>query len=189
MKKEVLNITITGPRSVGKTTISKIVAKKLNLKYISSDEIGHKALKKQGGLDKAIKSGIIKKFIEKRGYDLITRIYKKEKNYIFDLSGGSFTYKDFPRASEEVRQFAKKNSVVIGLLPSRCFILSIFTLFSREKKRAHFKDFNKLTLFWKTLKRHPRFLYILRRNANFIIYIRNKTPEQIANEIVTKYSQ
>ncbi|MBT6823985.1 cytidylate kinase, partial [archaeon] len=30
-------ITITGPRSVGKSTVSKILAKKLKLKYTSSD--------------------------------------------------------------------------------------------------------------------------------------------------------
>lgn len=55
-----------------------------------------------------------------------------------------------------------------------------------KKPIARFLEkINKLTLFWKTLKRYPRFLYILRKNANFIIYIRNKTPEQIANEIVT----
>lgn len=40
-----MNITITGPRSVGKTTISKLIAKKLKLKYISSDEIGEKEFK------------------------------------------------------------------------------------------------------------------------------------------------
>lgn len=55
-----MKITITGPRSVGKSTIGRLVARKLKMKYISSDEIGDKALKKEGGLDKAIKSGIIK---------------------------------------------------------------------------------------------------------------------------------
>jgi cytidylate kinase len=34
-----MRIAITGPRSVGKSTISKIVAEKLNLKYISSDDL------------------------------------------------------------------------------------------------------------------------------------------------------
>ena len=48
-----MKITITGPRSVGKTTISKIVAKKLRLNYFSSDEIGEKHLKKEG-VNKAI---------------------------------------------------------------------------------------------------------------------------------------
>ena len=61
-------ITITGPRSVGKSTISKIVAKKLNMRYVSSDKIGEKAIKKEGGLDKAIKSGVIGKFIKKSAY-------------------------------------------------------------------------------------------------------------------------
>ena len=47
-------ITLTGPRSVGKTTISKLLAKRLNLKYISSDELGEKITKKHGGLKKQL---------------------------------------------------------------------------------------------------------------------------------------
>jgi len=42
-----MRIVITGPRSVGKMTISKELSKNLKLKYISSDELGEKALKKE----------------------------------------------------------------------------------------------------------------------------------------------
>ena len=73
-----MKITITGPRSVGKTTVSKLLAKNLKLRYYSSDEIGEKALKKEGGLDRAIKSGTIEKFIRKDAYNLIRNVYKKE---------------------------------------------------------------------------------------------------------------
>jgi shikimate kinase len=181
-----MNITITGPRSVGKTTISKLVAKKLGKKYISSDEIGDRAMKKYGGLDGATKSGIIKEIIKNKGYTLITDIYKKQKNFVFDLSGGSFTYKTFPKASEKVRKAAKKNSIVIGLLPSRCSILSIWILFRREIKREHFKNSNKLHLFWKTIKKYPRIVRIFKKNVDFIVYTRRKNPEEVAQEIVDR---
>jgi adenylate kinase family enzyme len=77
------NITITGPRSVGKSTISKLLSKKLKLKYISSDELGEKLSKNFGGLDKAIKSGKIKELIRKKGYTEILKqyidfLYKRE---------------------------------------------------------------------------------------------------------------
>jgi adenylate kinase family enzyme len=81
-----MKITIVGPRSVGKTTIAKMLARKLRLPYISSDEMGEKAMRKYGGLDAAIKSGIIKKFIKKSGYSIIRRAYKKDE-FVFDLSG------------------------------------------------------------------------------------------------------
>src|SRR3989344_5422199 len=102
-------ITITGPRSVGKSTISKLVARKLGLKYVSSDEMGERALKKEGGLDKAIKSGVIGQFIKDSAYSLIREQYLKN-NFVFDLSGGAVSSKKFPEASEKVRKIAKEKS-------------------------------------------------------------------------------
>lgn len=181
-----MNITITGPRSVGKTSISKILAEKMNLKYFSSDEMGDKYLKKEDGLDKAIKSGKIKKFIKKEGYSLIENVYKKEKNFVFDLSGGAFTSKKFKEVSKKVREIAKKKSIVIGFLPSKNIFSSIWVLFNREIKRKHFENYNKFFLFYKTLKHYSRFPKILRENSDFIIYTKNKKPENIVKEIIEK---
>lgn len=58
--------------------------------------MGEKALKKVGGLDKAIKLGLIKEFIKRRGYVLILDQYRKD-NFVFDLSVGSFTSTEFKR--------------------------------------------------------------------------------------------
>ncbi len=181
-----MNITITGPRSVGKSTISKLVAKKLKKKYISSDEIGNKAMKSLGGLDGATKSGEIRKIIENKGYTLITDVYKKQKNFVFDLSGGSFTYKRVPEASFEVRKAAKKNSIVIGLLPSKSLVFSAIFLYKREIKREHFKDSNKIYRFWKTLKSLSRFPRIFEEWADLVVYTKGKSSEEIAEEIYGK---
>lgn len=181
-----MKITITGPRSVGKTTMSKLLAKKLKLKYISSDEIGDKALKKEGGLDKAIKTGKIKQMIEKEGYSLIEKVYKKEKNFVFDLSGGSFTSKKFKEASRKVRETAKKESYIVGLLPSKNSLKSIIILFKRESKREHFKSYNKIFMLYKTIKHYIKFPKILKRNCNIIVYTENKTPKDIVKEIIDK---
>jgi len=54
-----MKITITGPRSVGKTTISKLLADKIKISYYSSDEISEKEFARYGGLDAVIKSGKI----------------------------------------------------------------------------------------------------------------------------------
>ncbi|MEM4181890.1 MAG: shikimate kinase [Candidatus Pacearchaeota archaeon] len=181
-----MKITITGPRSVGKTTVSKLLAKKLKLKYISSDEIGNKALKKEGGLDKAIKTGKISQIIEKKGYSLIEKVYKKEKNFVFDLSGGSFTSKKFKEASKKVMEIAKKRSLVVGLLPSKISLSSIIILFKRESKRKHFKNYNKFFMLYKTIKNYKRFPVVLKKNCDIIIYTENKTPEKIVEEIINK---
>jgi len=178
-------ITITGPRSVGKTSVSKLVAKKLKLKYISSDEIGEKAFKKYGGLDKAIKTGKIKEIINKGGYNLILKEYKKD-NFVFDLAMGSFSSKSMAKAAEEVRKIAKDNSIIVGLLPSKCVIYSILTLFNRERKREHFKSNSKIGLFWETFKKYPYLKKVLNQHTNFIVYTKSKSPEEVAQKIVKK---
>lgn len=176
-------ITITGPRSIGKSTISKIVAKKLKLKYLSSDEIGEKAMKKHGGLDKAIKSGLIKKFIKKGAYNLIRREYRKD-NFVFDLSGGSISSTDFPEASEKVRKIAKSKSTVIGLLPFTDEEKSIKLLFKREKNRKHFKKTNKKELSERVKRHYKKFPKIFNRFCDVVVYTENEKPNVLADKIV-----
>jgi len=57
--------TITRHRSVGKSTISQLFAKRIGLKYVSSDELGEEMCEKYERLDKDIKSGMIKELIRR----------------------------------------------------------------------------------------------------------------------------
>jgi len=179
-----MKITITGPRSVGKTTISKIVAEKLGLDYVSSDEIGEKAMNSQGGLDKAIKSGAIDSFIKDSAYGLIREVYENKNDFVFDLSGGSISSKKFSEASEKVRKKAKESSIIIGLLVCENQEKSIEILFEREKQREHFKNMDEQELFEKVKKDYPKFEPIFNDICNKIIYIKDKTSEEVAEEVV-----
>lgn len=181
-----MNVTITGPRSVGKTTVSKLVAKKMKLEYVSSDGLGEKEFKKYGGLDKVIKSGKIKKIIDSGGYSLILDVYKKNKNFVFDLAGGAFTSRSMGKTSEEIRGVAKKKSKIVGLLPCKNNFLAILILFKREIKRPHFKKYNKIKLFIRTFRKYPFIKKILIKNSDFVVYINRRTPKEISEEIVDK---
>lgn len=178
-----MKITITGPRSVGKTSISKLLAKKLKLKYISSDELGETHMKKHGGLDKAIKSGKIDKWIRQSSYGLIRKVYRKD-NFVFDLSGGAVSSMKFSEASEKVRKTAKENSIIIGLLPSKNINESIKFLFEREKKREHFKNFDKEKLFTETRKDYKKFPPLFKGLCDLIVYVKGKDPNEVVKEIM-----
>ncbi len=178
-----MRITITGPRSIGKTTVSKIVARKLNLRYYSSDEIGEKHLKKYGGLDKAIKSGIIGKFIKESSYGLVREVYKKD-NFVFDLSGGAVSSKKYAKASQRVRKIAKDNSIIVGLLFSKNIKESVKFLFEREKRRTHFKNTDKKELLAKTKKDYKKFPLLFKELCDFVFYTKGKNPDEIAEEII-----
>ncbi|MBT3407374.1 hypothetical protein HN415_01690 [Candidatus Woesearchaeota archaeon] len=182
-----MRITITGPRSVGKSTISKLLAKKLKLKYISSDEIGEKHTQKYGGLSEAIKSGKIKGMIKKDGYSLIKEVYKKD-NFVFDLAGGVVSSQKSKEASEKIRKVAIKNSIIIGLLPSKNEKESIQFLFERERERKHFKSIDKIELFEKVEKDYKKYPLLFNKICKEIIYVKDKTPIEIVKEIIKKYN-
>lgn len=175
-------ITLTGPRSIGKSTLGKVLAQQLKLRYVSSDEIGEQATKKQGGLDKAIKSGAIAQMIQTKGYSIIKRAYKKD-NFVFDLSGGAFTSQRFAKASKKVRKIAQERSFVIGLLPCKNKSEAIAFLFQREKKRLHFKGMNKQELYLKTEKDYLKCRALFPKECHARVYVKGKTPKELAKEI------
>ncbi len=178
-----MKIVITGPRSVGKTTISKILAKKLNLKYISTDEIGEKYTQEYEGLDKAIKSGKINEFIREKGFTLIISTFESNKDFVLDLLGGSITSRKFKEQSRKLRNKIKRDAIIVGLLPSKNSKESIEFLFNREKNRKHFRKTNEKELFEKVKKDYLKFPKILKQFCNKIIYVQDKNKEEIMKEI------
>ena len=82
-----MRITIVGPRSVGKSTISKLLANKLKYSHIEADKLMDKEMRKYGGLDKSIKNRKTDLIIKKS-----TKIVKgalEKDNCVFDLAGGA----------------------------------------------------------------------------------------------------
>jgi hypothetical protein len=120
------------------------------------------------------------------GYSLILDIYNNEKNFVFDLAAGAFTSRSMNKASKEIRKIAKKNSKIVGLLPYKNKFKSVFLLFSRERKRIHFKNTNKFKLFLRTFKKYSHIKNTLLKNSHFIIYTKKKTPKKISEEILKK---
>lgn len=172
---------------MGKTTITKVLAKKLKVQRFSSDEIGEEYFKEQEGLDKAIKSGIVDKSIKKEAYGFIRNILRSEQeSFVFDLSGEAISSRKHPKANEKVRETAKKNSTVIGLLPSKDIEKSIKFLFEREKEREHFKEMGLKELFDKVNDSYGKFPQILEDLCNFIVYVNDKSAEEVADEILEK---
>lgn len=178
-----MRITITGSRSVGKSTIASLLARRVQLPYCSSDEIGEKAMRRHGGLDAAIKSGVIKKFIKGSAYSLIRDVYKKHR-FVFDVSGGAVSSIEFPEASEKVRKTAKRRSIVIGLLPARSMRESVALLARREATRKHFLHLSKNEVLKKTRRHFKKLPPLFKKFCDKIIYTKGKTPEEIAAEII-----
>ena len=98
------NLTLTGMMGVGKTTIGKRLAKKLNYAFVDVDKI----IEKQEGES-------ISSIFKNKGEDYFRKIEKqltiielKKNNSVISLGGGAFL-------SSSIRQYSKKNSISFWL--------------------------------------------------------------------------
>ncbi len=183
-----MKITITGPRSVGKSTISKLLAERLDLGLISSDSLADEALQASGGLDKAIKSRGIDDFVRNESLELIKKVYDKNNDFVFDLARGAVSSGKFSEISEKVRKIVKEKSKVIGLLPFEDDEKSIKFLFDREKNREHFKEMDEKKLFDQTEEDYFKFLKVTGEICKKIVYVGGKSVGEITEEIIKKIS-
>ena len=98
------NLTLTGMMGVGKTTIGKRLAKKLNFAFIDIDKI----IEKQEGES-------ISSIFKNKGEDYFRKLEKqqtlkelKKDKSVISLGGGAFL-------NSSIRQFSKKNSISFWL--------------------------------------------------------------------------
>lgn len=178
-----MKLIITGPRSVGKTTISKILAKKLYLKRIELDVLSNKMLQKQGGLDRAIKTNRILPLI-KKSPRIIKEILKKD-DILLELPGGAISSRRFEPYAKKIRRIIIKNTFVVGLLPFKEHKKSIELLFKRERNRDHFKKINTQELHLKVQENYVKIIEPLNEVANIIIFTENKKPSKIVKKIIS----
>lgn len=176
-----LKLTIIGPRAIGKSTISKILAKELNLNYISSDIEIDKKFKDKGGI-KAVFYAENKDELFEKAYELFEEVFSL-KNFIFDLAGGSLNTKN---SKEELLDFSiiKNNSIVIGLLPFKDDNKSIELLKTRERKREIWKHLSDEEISENTIKHYNKVKNRMIEEIDNIIYVENFSLEEIVKKII-----
>ncbi|MFP4524037.1 MAG: shikimate kinase [Candidatus Woesearchaeota archaeon] len=170
-----MRITITGPRSVGKTTTAVLLAEQLKLRYTSWDDLMDELLQPYGGLSKLLKDKR-KDIINKHIIPCCEQALKKD-GVILDLAGGSLYAQE--GVGEKVRKRLKKKSTVIGLLPSINDQTSIEHLYKRERERKHFNHLNDQELKNKVRRNYLDVKAALKKTTDNIIYTAVLTPGQV----------
>ena len=129
-----MKVVITGPRSAGKTRVSKIVARRQGLVYISSDMILDEALSQYGGLHGAIQDGRTG-LIAREGSSVIDDVLQRD-GVVFDLAGGSLTNQPSnPGESAWYESLLDDDVLVIGLAPCDDVEEAADVITRREKQR------------------------------------------------------
>lgn len=183
-------LIITGPRSVGKTTLGKQFFESLNTDFLDLDDLVN------AELAKTFTSGLktpLEQAMEMKKYDLIENIVRNivhsfdsvTKTTAIAFAGGAYT--GYKGLSENL----KSKFITIGLIPyDNDDELSIGLLVERESNREHFKKLiaeGKLDM--DTLSNRVRNDYIkvntyLRTNTvDKLIFIERKTPIEIMDEV------
>ncbi len=181
-----MNITVTGPRSVGKTTLCKIINEKINFKYIESDDLLDKHLQHLGGLSKAIEKDN-NNIILKLGCKLYSELLDGDK-ILLDLPGGAINKKinNQTEFKQKNREIISSKSFVVGLLPFEDDDKSIEFLFSRERNRKHFLYMDPSELYEKVKKDYLALKYAIIETSSVLIWTRGRESHELVDEIIEK---
>lgn len=179
-----MRITVIGPRSVGKSTISKLLAERLGLEYLESDSLMSRELTEFGGLDAAIKAGKLEE-IMKRGPRIVSEALTRD-NVLLDLAGGAISSRTGMEMGvcQEIISSIKSNSFIVGLLPYEEDEKSINLLINREKNREHFKKMDIEELEENTRKDYLKVKNSFENVIDSLVYVGDKTSKEIVEEVL-----
>lgn len=171
-----MRITITGPRSVGKTTTAILLAERLGYRYVSSDELMDDMLKPYGGLAKVLHD---KRMDILAIYTLtVCRHALDDDNVVFDLAGGALTQQE-KDAGKQVKHYIRTHATVIGLLPSMDDDIALKQLFERERERPHFKRLSDDALKEKVARNYKDVKWAIKEVTDRIVYTALLTADKV----------
>ncbi len=186
MKKKIF---LTGFRGAGKTTLGKILAKKLNYEFVEMDELIVKKAKKS--IAKITQDG--KDWFKFRllEHNVLKEIIKKEK--IVVATGGGLFVNDV-KFSKNLT-FGEKNFNLVKKLPEKIIIfLKVKKEILKERLKKENEKYNKewrppltgkKSSLEKEMEIYSQRLPLYEKRADFILEISNQTPKEILKKILS----
>jgi adenylate kinase family enzyme len=182
-----LPIIIIGSMCAGKTTIAKVLTKKLALPRYPLDSLRWYYYAKSGldlTEDDKMQKGKFEKLLEfRKPHDLYTirSVLKEFQNGIIEFGASHSCWED-KEDLDKVKKLVKNIKNVVLLLPTTDNKRNIQILNERLSKRNKCKDINDI-------KRVNRKMVLGRSNgeiAKLVAYTQGKSPKQVAAWIISK---
>jgi shikimate kinase len=175
------DIILIGPVAVGKTTTAKLLSEKLNKPLISMDDLRFDYYKEIGYdndhmKDLLEKAGIMAIYQYGKIFDAysIERILEDHQDCIFDFGGGN-------NASGFDFEIARINK---ALDPYENVVL-LFPCADRKESFKFIEKRRNITPIQRELIKHLVFDESNFKLAKHTVFVRDKTPEDVCNEVLT----
>ena len=169
------NYIIIGPRSVGKTTIGKKLARHLNIRFFDLDDIVDKKLK---GLDRYIKNHGIRNYRTKEHEILKKFLDGLPRGLVLAVGGGTVASQFKPLSRNNIKLLSGIGKIIY-LCPARSMKRSIDMLVKNELKRRGDQTGVEIEKLWRL--RTPIYETIAYRK----IFLDKKKHGQIIKEIIS----
>lgn len=176
-----MRLVILGPPGSGKGTQSKLIAKKYNLRNISTGNVLRNEIKKKTKLGMKIKP-----YLERGDLAPDSLVYKILKPY---LRKGRFILDGFPRHMSQVKLIKEKINAAIFLDCKKEIILKRL---SRRKKSQHRKDDEKEVIEYRWLVYKNKSLPLInyyKKNGIFVRVDGNSSVKNVFKEITRRLSE
>ncbi|MBL7160464.1 MAG: hypothetical protein ISS93_01270 [Candidatus Aenigmarchaeota archaeon] len=172
-------IAIVGPPAIGKSTVSKMVARRLKIPCYELDDI----VAKTSGYTscKILVEEKGRQYFWKIEHECLVNFFKeKQGKFIISLGGGVTSHPDPQGFVEKNRALLKKKIFTICLFPSKKKKDASTILWKRQQKddRSHVKDEKELSTYLD--ERRERLL----SSADRIIYTHHESAKKISDVIL-----
>jgi shikimate kinase len=167
-----------GPRSIGKSTVGKALAQKLNLEYFDFDEYVEKKIK---GINQHIKNNSVESYRTEEEKILKQFVSELPEQFVVSVGGGTVA-SQFKEISERNVDVLKRFGKIVYLSPSENINEATEILHEREQKRKGDKDYSE------TLKLFELRKPVYEKVFDLKFEVKNKSPSEIVNDILLKVS-
>ncbi len=177
MRKE---IVLIGPPTVGKSTVSKVLAEKLDIPKVSMDDVLFGYFREVGFdenhwklIREKLGPSAAYRYLKVFGSYGVKRILESHHNCIFDFGGGG-VMGDFPDEFAAMKAMLTDFGNVVFLIPAH----------DKKESLQYLYDRLKINPPGWTILEHIVFHPSHDELAKHIVYVKDKTPEQISDDIL-----
>lgn len=184
-------LVLTGPRSVGKTTVAKLLAERLGMPWYDTDVLVNDGLSAR--FDEALAPPQqpdaplphLVAAMKQGRFDWIATVLQESckalaasrSNHVLAAAGGAFAYPEVVGALHE-------GGLVVGLVPSMDATESAKVLFGRERQRPHFRGVPDAELLDRCRDHVAQVLELLDKEADNVLCVGDDGPDAVADSLI-----